>query len=405
MKITRGYKTELDLTNKQKSACIEHAGAARFAYNWALDRKKEAHSNGEKAPSAYALHRKLNALKKTEFPWLYRVSKCAPQEALRNADRAYDTFFRKILLKKKGKYKGKTGFPTYKKRTRAIGSFRLTGTIRVTGKTIRLPRLGILRLKEKGYLPGNTHILSAAVSEQAGRFFVSLQTEETLPVPDTTKTGAIGLDLGIKTLATLSDRTLFKNPRPLKSALGRLRRLQRSLSRKRKGSRNREKTKKKLAVLHFSIANIRKDAIHKLTSNVCKSHAFIAIEDLNVGGMLKNHHLAQAISDAGFGEIRRQLTYKALWYNTRLVVIDRFFPSSKTCSVCGYIYSALSLAERQWTCPACEVLHMRDENAARTILLAASSAERINACGAESADNPVTDGETMPRLKQEPNTL
>lgn len=235
MKIIRGYKTELDLNNKQKTACLQHAGAARFAYNWGLARKIEAYKKGEKAPTAIDLHRELNKLKKTELSWMYSVSKCAPQEALRHVDKAYDNFFRKVKLKKQGKFKGKVGFLKFKKKSKGIGSFRFTtGVIKVFSDAIQLPRLGKLRLKEHDYLPVNARILSASVSEQAGRWFVSVQVEEERPEPVNTATTAIGIDLGITTLATCSDKVEFANPRPLKHKLKKLKRLQRAHSRKQK---------------------------------------------------------------------------------------------------------------------------------------------------------------------------
>src|SRR5438067_3649127 len=306
MKITRGYKTELALNNKQRTACLQHAGAARFAYNWALNRKSEAYKKGEKVPTAIDLHRELNKLKKTELSWMYDVSKCAPQEALRHVDKAYDNFFRKVKLKKQSKFKGKVGFPKFKSKKKAVGSFRLTGAIRVFPGAIQLPRLGKLRLKEHDYLPvSDVHILSATVSEQAGRWFVSIQVEEEQTLQANTATTAIGVDLGVHTLATCSDGSTFPNPRSLKHKLKKLRRLSRAHSRKQKGSKNREKSRKKLAVLHARIANIRKDSIHKFTTHVCKNHAHIGIEDLHVAGMLKNHHLAQAIADTSMGEVNR----------------------------------------------------------------------------------------------------
>src|SRR5215467_5254273 len=178
MQAQRGYKTELDLNNAQRTACLQHAGAARFAYNWGLTRRKAHYQQTGKGLNAMALHKELNALKSTEFPWMYEVSKCAPQEALRDLDSAYKHFFRRWQLKTAGQYKGKLGFPRFKSKKRGIGSFTLTGHIHVMEETIQLPRLGVLRLKEKQYLPQNAHILSATVSERAGRWFVSLQVQE-----------------------------------------------------------------------------------------------------------------------------------------------------------------------------------------------------------------------------------
>jgi len=172
MKVLRAYKTELDLNNVQMTACARHAGAARYAFNWGLARKKEAFANGEKTPSAIDLHRELNVLKKTELPWMYEVSKCAPQESLRDLDKAFTNFFRRAQEKKAGK-KDSVGFPRFKSKKNGLGSFRLTGAIHVFDKLIQLPRLGKLRLKERGYLPvSDAHILSATVSEKAGRWFV-----------------------------------------------------------------------------------------------------------------------------------------------------------------------------------------------------------------------------------------
>lgn len=237
MKVIRGYKTELDLNNVQRTACLKHAGCARFAYNWGLARKQSAYKAGEKPPTAIDLHKELNALKSTAFPWMYEVSKCAMQEALRDLDTAYKHFFRKAKLKKQGQYRGKLGFPTFKKKSKAIGSFRLTGAIKVFEQSVQLPRLGRLRFHEHDYIPTDAKILSATVSEQAGRWFVSMQVEEEQEQPERTKTSAIGVDLGIKTLATLSDGTVFENPRALKQAQKKLKRLQRTHARRKKGVR------------------------------------------------------------------------------------------------------------------------------------------------------------------------
>jgi putative transposase len=176
MIITRGYKVELDLSNTQKTACLKHAGAARWSYNWGLRRYEEERKAGHQTPSAISLHKELNALKQTDLPWMYDVSKCAPQESLRDLEKAFKHFFRKGALKKRGQWKGKCGYPKFKSKKRGIGSFRLTGAIHVYAQHVQLPRLGKLRLKESGYIPINgIKILSASVSEQAGRWFVSVE--------------------------------------------------------------------------------------------------------------------------------------------------------------------------------------------------------------------------------------
>jgi putative transposase len=360
-----------------------------FCLQLGLARSKEAYRAIGKRPTAIALHRELNKLKQTDYPWMYEVSKCAPQEALRDLEQAYRNFFRKLELKKQGKWKGKLGFPKFKKRSKAIGSFRLTGSIKVFSDAVQLPRLGRLRLHEHNFIPTEGKVLSATVSEQAGRWFVSVQMEVEQEQPIPTATSAIGVDLGIKTLATLSDGTTFANPRALKHAQKKLKRLERQKSRRKLGSKNRKKTCRKLAKQHARVANLRKDASHKLTSSLCKNHALVAIEDLHVAGMVKNHKLAQAVSDSNFGEIRRQLTYKSERYGTHLVVIDRFYPSSKTCSACGYLKEELSLSERTYTCECCGLVLDRDVNAACNVLhealrITASSAGS-HACGERSA--------------------
>jgi len=363
MKILRAYKTELDLNNKQKTACVRHAGAARFAYNWGLAHKQAAFANGEKTPSAIDLHRELNALKKTELAWMYEVSKCAPQEALRDLDKAFANFFRRVKEKKSGK-KVKVGFPRFKSKKHGLGGFRLTGVIRVFEKAIQLPRLGVLRLKERGYLPtSGVHILSATVSEKGGHWFVSLQVEVEIPDPVMDGKPVAGVDLGVSRMAQVSDGTYFENPRALKRNLIKLKRLQRVVSRRQKGSANRQKAVRRLAKAHLQVANIRKDALHRVTTLLTKTKSAIVLENLNVSGMMKNHHLAQAIADVGMYEFRRQLQYKGQWYGCEVLLADRFFPSTKRCSQCGN-EKAVDLAERMYCCEYCGQLMDRDLNAA-----------------------------------------
>lgn len=383
MLVTRAYKTELDLNDEQVTACKRHAGAARYAYNWGLARKQEAYKATGKRLSAIDLHRELNALKKTELPWMYAVSKCAPQEALRNLDNAFAHFFRRYKLKQEGKLKGKLGYPQRKTKKKGLGSFRLTGSIIVFSDAIQLPRLGRLRLKERGYLPtsGTTtgtpgiKILSATVSEQAGHWYVSIQVEHEHVVP--TNTGPIlGVDLGIKTLATLSDGTVIPNSKPLKRRLKKIKRLHRAVTRKPKGSQNRKKTVRNLGKAYRKASNQRTNTLHQVTTRLAKTKSVIVIEDLYVAGMLKNHHLAQAIADVGFAEFRRQLLYKAAWYGSRVVLASRWEPSSKTCSACGWVDDDLTLAERVFRCERCGQGLDRDLNAAINLSkLAGSSSE------------------------------
>ena len=391
----RGYKTELDLNNEQRTSCLKHAGCARFAYNFGLVRSQEAYRTTGKRPTAIDLHKQLNAVKQSEYPWMYEVSKCAMQEALRDVETAYKHFYRKVKLRALGKFHDKVGFPRFKKRSKAIGSFRLTGSIKVFSDAVRLPRIGKVRLHEYGYIPTDAKILSATVSEQAGRWYVSIQVEEDVAPPVSTATSAIGVDLGIKTLATLSDGVTFENPRALKHALKKLKRLERAKSRRKKGSKNRAKARKAIAKVHARIAHIRKDVAHTLTSYLVKNHALVAIEDVHVAGMLKNHCLAQAVSDSNFGEIRRQLEYKAAWRGVQIVTVNRWYPSSKTCSGCGYVKPELSLSERVFVCDMCGNVLDRDLNAAINIRnVAVSSIDTQNACGESSAGYLATGSET-----------
>jgi putative transposase len=259
----------------------------------------------------------------------------------------------------------------------------LTGSIHIFEGAVQLPRLGRLRLKERGYLPvGGVHLLSATVSERGGRWFVSVHAEVEIPDPTTTGKEAVGIDLGLVRLATVSDGTPVENPRALKRAVRRIQRLQRQVSRRKPGSANRGKAVARLAKVHLRVANLRKDTLHQVTSRLAKTKSVIVLEDLNVSGMLANHHLAQAIADASMYEFRRQLTYKGKWYGCQLVTADRFFPSTKRCSHCGHVKPVMDLAQRSYVCEVCQVQIDRDLNAALNLLqwYTASSAG-IHACG------------------------
>lgn len=385
MNVLRAFKTELDLTNRQKTACLRHAGAARYAYNWGLSQKLAARQAGQKVPTAIDLHRALNALKKTELAWMHEVSKCAPQEALRDLDQAFAHFFRRVKAKNQGR-KIKVGFPRFKSKKQGSCSFRLTGAIHVFEKAIQLPRLGHLRLKERHYLPVNgAHILNATVSEKGGRWFVALQVELEIPEPKTLDRPIVGLDLGISRMVQVSDGTCFENPRALKSALTKLKRLQRTVSRRQKGSANRKKAVGKLVRAHARVANIRKDTLHQATTLLTRTKSAIVMEDLHVSGMMKNHHLAQAIADVGMYEFRRQLIYKGAWYGCQVWIADAFYPSTKRCSGCGQVKDRIGLEERVYHCETCGMLIDRDLNAAinlkQLINKTTASSAGSHACG------------------------
>jgi putative transposase len=363
MKVNRAYRYELDPNVQQRILLAKHAGAARFAYNWGLARRIELHWQTGKTTNAIEQHRELNRLKKTEYPWLYEVSKCAPQEALRDLDRAFANFFRGL---KEGR---KVGFPQFRKKGRD-DRFRLTGAIRVVGRAVQLPRLGRIRLKEEPQVQGR--ILSATVNREADRWYVSLTVEADLPDPEPGRGPVVGVDVGLHHFATVvgDDGTVAKieAPRPLERSLRLLRRRQRQHSRKQRGSKNRRKSARWLARLHRRVRNIRRDFLHQLTTHLAKTKSVIVVEDLNVNGLLQNPYLARHIADSGWSEVRRMLAYKCTWYGSRLVVADRYYPSSKTCSACGHVLEALSLDVREWDCPVCGAHHDRDVNAARNLL-------------------------------------
>ncbi len=263
MMITQGYKTELDLNNVQTTRCLKSAGVARFVYNWGLRRKKEDYEATKKSPSAIDLHRELNTLKHTDYPWMYDVSKCCAQEALRYLDKAFQNFFRRV------KHGETPGYPKFKSKRKGIGSFRLTGTIHVEDNRVKLPRLGWLRLKESGYMPKEAHILSATVSEKAGRWFVSLQVKKEIPDP-TPPQAVCGVDVGIKSLATLDDGTQFENPKAVSKLREQLDRAHKRVSRRKKGSQNRKKAVKKLQKVYLKLGHVRNDAIQNATTAITK---------------------------------------------------------------------------------------------------------------------------------------
>jgi putative transposase len=401
MLINKAYRYELDPNNIQRSHLVQHAGVARFAFNWGLEQRIELYQNNqgnERFTDAMKQHKQLNSLKESHFPWMYEVSKCAPQEALRNLHRAFNNFYRRI---KKGQ---KVGFPRFKRRG-VRDSFRLTGTIRFEGRKIQLPRIGKIRLKERRDSYCNGRVLSATVRRRADRWFVSVTVEEEILDPSSNEAAAVGVDIGISALATLSDGTVIANPRAMRRRMRKLRQLSKSLSRKRKGSKNRGKAKLRLARMYLKVFNIRQDTLHKLTTYLAKSHSKIVIEDLNVSVMLKNRRLARAIADVGFYEFRRQLEYKCQWYGSDLLVASRAFPSSKMCSQCGHRKRELSLSAREYHCEQCGLRVDRDLNAALN-LVAVSLPETENACGEDVRLHPDSLNPLRAASeKQEPNII
>ena len=378
----KGHTIELIPNNKQATYFAKACGVARLAYNWALaewqnqyQADKVYRDNCQKNgiaidrtklnnPSQFKLRKQLNFIKKTKFPFMFDVTKCSPQEAIIQLGKAFDNFF-----------KGRAKYPQFRKKG-INDKFSLTNDqFKIIGKNIKIPNLGWVKLTEN--LRFNGKIMNATIFKKGMKWFVSIGVEinETpKPLPRTDK--AIGIDLGITDLAVLSNGTKVQAPKPLKSKLKQLRRLSKQLSRKQKGSKNREKAKTKLSRLHYKISCIRKDFIHKLTTKLVKMYDVICIENLNVKGMVKNRKLSRAISDLSFYEFKRQLIYKANQSRKTVKEVDRFYPSSKTCSHCGFVMAKidLTLAIRNWQCPSCDTQHDRDINASLNIL---NQADRV----------------------------
>jgi len=371
------HKIALDPNNKQRTYFAKAAGCARKAYNWALAEWKGQYEawkldNSLPKPNQTALRRKLNGIKRTEFSFMLEVTKCAPQLAIMQLGQAFQNFFAK-----------RAKYPVFRKKgvhdRFSISNDQFT----IIGKRIRIPNLGWVRMTEELRFKGK--IMSATVSRVADKWFVSIAVEvPDMPLPKAENQGAVGVDLGLIAQATLSTGEIVVGPKPHKALLQRLKCLSKSLSRKEKGSKNRDKARKRLAKLHARIANIRQDAQHQLTTDLTKKFQTIGIEDLDVKGMQKNRRLSRSIADMSFFEFRRQLEYKAQMRGSTVVVADRFFASSKTCSACGHKKDDMPLSIRKWTCPECGMQHDRDLNAAINLRNMAVSST-VSACGEEGS--------------------
>lgn len=372
------HKISLSPNTAQATYFARAAGVARFAYNWALaewGRQYEAHKTdpSQPKPSQAALRRQLNAIKREQFPWMLEVTKNAPQMAIMQLGDAFKNFFA-----------GRARYPNFRRKG-VHDRFTITNDqFVIDGSRIRIPNLGWVRMRESLRFPGK--ILSATISRVADRWFASItvETEDLSHLPKAENQGAVGVDLGVSALATLSNGEVFDGPKAHSMLLKRLKRLSRSMSRKQKGSANRAKARAKLARLHARIANIRQNALHQLTTSLTRRFSVIGIEDLNVAGMMKNRKLSRAIADMGFFEFRRQLEYKADMRGGLVVAADRWFPSSKTCSCCGHAIESLPLSVRVWTCLMCHTKHDRDCNAAVNLKNYAVSST-VSACGGEGS--------------------
>ena len=348
------HKIELDPTVKQRVYFAKACGVARFAYNWALEEWNRQYNGGGK-PSWISLNRQFNAWKVIQAPWVCDVTCRAAHYAIETLGTAFVNFFR-----------GRARHPQFKKKY-VHDSFRADyggkkDAIKIEGRYVVLPKIGKIRMKEKLRFSGS--IYHVAVSRVANRWFMSVSVK-TVVIPIVAENqGTVGVDLGVKAMATCSDGTVYLGPNALRKSLRKLKRLQRIASRRQNGSANRKKANARVAKLHYSISCCRKDALHKMTTDIVRRYQNIVIEDLSVVGMLKDHCVARLVSDVGMREARRQLEYKSEPHGRNLVVADRWFPSSKKCSDCGSVLLVLARNVRKWTCPTCGAVHDRDLNAA-----------------------------------------
>lgn len=389
---TLAHRIELLPTGEQASRFERAAGCARFAYNWALAECNRIRAESGKNPKISDLKRQFNALKRDEFPWIYESPKDANQQPFTNLQRAWSRFWegvkegkipvwsraqKRALLAQGVKHSAMSFAPTFKRRKDGASFYVSNDKFKISGKTVRLPLVGDVPLTEALRFEGK--ILSGTVSKHEGRWFLSIQVE--MGARDyfrfRSEDGVVGVDLGVKDTAVLSTGERLTGPKPYRAAQRRLAIRQRRVSRKQevqlekmglkgkpipKGtkipkSNNQKRAEEQVSRVHARVRNVRADFQHKFTTRLCGENQAIGIEDLNVTGMLRNRKLARAVSDIGMGEIRRQLTYKAARYGTRIVVIDRWYPSSKTCSDCDWEKADLMLREREWVCGGCGVIH------------------------------------------------
>ena len=354
--ILRSYKFRIYPNAEQKEQLAQTFGCARFVYNWALSLRKTAHENNIKI-NANDVSKELTALKKDpDFIWLKDVSSVCLQQSLMNLDNAYQRFF-----KKQG------GFPTFKKRSNRQSARYVKSAFTFKNGQLKLAKQDkFMKVKFSRPLTGDINSLTVS-KDPDGKYYVSFLVKETYQPPNKSAK-QIAIDLGIKDFATFSDGSKVANPNHLFKSLSKLKGLQRNLSRKKKGSKNRNKARIKLARLHSKIANQRSDFLHKLSTQIVNENQVICVEDLAVKEMLQQNKLiAKLASNLGWRNFLTMLEYKSNWNERQFIKVDRWFASSKTCSACGSINQELKLSQRSWVC-SCGAKHDRDHNAAKNIL-------------------------------------
>jgi putative transposase len=356
--VQKAFKYRFFPSDEQSAQLGRTFGCARYIYNQALEYRSKSWLQEKKSVSYHETAFKLTEWKKEpEKAFLSEVSSVVLQQSLLNLDTAFTNFFEK-----------RAQYPKFKSRRHRQSARYATNAFTFRAGLITLAKQSEhLDISWSRPLPGDAKILNLTVSrDTSGRYFVSILVETDVK-PLKKAEAETGIDVGIKTLATTSDGGKLENPRPLVKREQRLKMLQRRLSRKTKGSNNRRKSGLKVAKLHAKISDTRRDTLQKFTTKIIRENQAIYVEGLNVAGMVQNHNLAKHIADAAFGEIFRELEYKATWYGRTYLPLDRFFPSSKLCSSCGYLFEELLLSVREWDCPACAVHHDRDINAAINI--------------------------------------
>ena len=350
----KAHKIRIFPNEEQEQYLLKACGVSRFAYNWALAKWNNLYKDGIKVNESL-LRKEFNNIKREQFPWALEVTKCAPEQAIKNLGKAFSQFF-----------KNKKGFPKFKKKGLSDSFYFSNDKGKIKGRELYVPKLkNPIRCSEQLRFEGK--IMSYTVSKDVDRWYVSVTVETNHKLVRKSNKGSVGIDLGVKTLATLSDGTTFKTKNFYKNAEKKLSRLQRGLSRKEKGSANRTKAKFKLALQHRKVRLARKDYLNQITSHIACNYSRVVIEDLDVNKMVKNRRLSKAISNMGFGMFRTLLENKCKQTNCEIIIADRYFASSQICSCCGHIKKDLTLNMREYHCGDCGLKIDRDYNAAKNL--------------------------------------